>query len=98
MYYRSQFLVYGLIAAAVLAGCDGLFGTKTDATTEEIFEAGRNEPGQFREVEYVPLFPFFTQAGDGGRLDAPQDVYVGYDEFIYVVDARGLHVLDLAGR
>src|SRR5690606_2534513 len=48
--------------------------------------------------EYVPLFPFFTQAGDGGTLDQPQDVYVGYDEFIYVVDTRGLHVLDLAGR
>jgi hypothetical protein len=80
------------------AGCDTLFGSKTNETTEEIFDAGRNEPGLINEAEYVALFPFFSQAGDGGTLQAPQDVFVGYDEFIYVVDARGLHVLDQAGR
>lgn len=95
MYYRLLLLACCLLVAA---GCDDLLGTKTDATTDEIFEAGRREPGLVKEVEYVPLFPFFQQAGDGGALEAPQDVYVGYDEFIYVVDARGLHVLDLAGR
>lgn len=96
----------GVIAPAVVAacmlllasGCDALVGAKQDATTEEIFEAGRTDPGLVSEVEYVPLVPFFTQAGDGGALQSPQDVYVGFDEFIYVVDERGLHVLDLAGR
>ncbi len=87
-----------LTAALLLAGCDDLFGTKSDETTREIFEAGRSEPGLINEVEYVPLFPFFSQGGDGSPLDAPTDVYVGYDELIYVTDARGLHVLDLAGR
>lgn len=87
-----------LLAALLAAGCDDLLGSKSDATTDEIFVAGRSEPGLLKEVEYVPLFPFFSQAGDGGRLQAPQDVYVGYDEFIYIVDARGLHVLDLSGR
>jgi hypothetical protein len=87
-----------VLIVLLLAGCDALLGSKSDPTTDEIFDAGRNEPGLFTEVEYVPLFPFFTQAGDGGRLDAPQDVYVGYDQFIYIVDARGLHVIDLAGR
>jgi hypothetical protein len=33
-----------------------------------------------------------------GPFQAPKDVYVGYDQFIYVVDDLGLHVLDLAGR
>ncbi len=98
MLKRFLYLTLCLVTPLFLAGCDDLLGTKTDETTEEIFEAGRNEPGLFKEVEYVPLFPFFTQAGDGGTLDQPQDVYVGYDEFIYVVDTRGLHVLDLAGR
>lgn len=82
----------------LLSGCDTLIGSKQDATTEEIFEAGRVDPGLVNEVEYVPLFPFFTQSGDGSPLQSPQDVYVGFDEFIYVVDERGLHVLDLAGR
>ncbi len=92
------FLVALLGLGAVVSGCDDLFGTKSDATTEEIFEAGRSEPGLIAEVEYVPLFPFFSRAGDGGTLEAPTDVYAGYDELIYVTDARGLHVLDRAGR
>ncbi len=93
------FLVAALLGlTVVVAGCDDLFGSKSDATTEEIFEAGRSEPGLIAEVEYVPLFPFFTQAGDGGALEAPTDVYAGYDELIYVTDARGLHVLDRSGR
>ncbi|MEZ4700782.1 MAG: hypothetical protein R2834_10670 [Rhodothermales bacterium] len=87
-----------VIAAGLAGGCDTLFGSKSSDTTDEIFEAGRNEPGLINEAEYVALFPFFSQAGDGGTLQQPQDIYVGYDEFIYIVDARGLHVLDLAGR
>jgi hypothetical protein len=83
---------------AALAACDDLLGSKNDETASEIFEDGRIEPGHFNEVEYVALFPFFTQAGDGTTLQGPTDVYVGYDEFIYVSDTRGLHVLDLAGR
>ena len=79
-------------------GCDAIFGTKSDSTTEEIFEAGRQEPGLFNEVEYVALFPFFSLSGDGQPLMEPTDVYFGYDEFLYVTDSRGLHVLDRAGR
>ena len=66
--------------------------------TEEILEEGRIEPGVFSEVSYVPFLPFYAVGGDGAALKAPQDVYVGYDNLVYVVDARGLHVLDLAGR
>ena len=55
-------------------------------------------PTLLNEAEYVPLFPFFTQSSNLGQFQAPQDVYVGYDELIYVVDAQGLHVLDRAGR
>ncbi len=97
MRIRSTLILF-LALAAVLAACDDLLGSKNDATTDEIFEAGRIEPGQFNEVEYVALFPFFSQAGDGASLQSPKDIYVGYDEFIYVVDQRGLHVIDLAGR
>ncbi len=96
-----RLLRFALIAALALvssSGCDALFGTKSDDTTGEIFEAGRIEPGLFSEVEYVPLFPFFLRAGDGGLLSAPSDVYFGYDELLYVTDDRGLHVIDRAGR
>ncbi|MEM6646291.1 MAG: hypothetical protein AAF730_08555 [Bacteroidota bacterium] len=93
----SRLLLLGLVLVAFSA-CDDLLGSKQDDTTDEIFEAGRIDPTQLREAEYVPLFPFFNQSANGGTLQAPQDIYAGYDEFIYVVDAEGLHVLDRAGR
>ena len=80
------------------AGCDSILGSKQDRVTDEIFDAGRSDHQLINEVEYVPLFPFFDQAGDAGTLDSPKDIYVGYDELIYVVDNRGLHVLDSSGR
>ncbi|MBO6576398.1 MAG: hypothetical protein JJ896_16925 [Rhodothermales bacterium] len=95
---KSTSLIAPLLLTGLLLGCDDIFGSKSDPVTDEIFEAGRQEPGLISEVEYVPLFPFFEVGADGAPFDAPQDVYVGYDEFIYVVDGRGLHVLDLSGR
>lgn len=85
------------LTAAGLSGCDAVFGSKGDETTREIFEEGQTDPTLADDVGYVPLNPFYTQ-GFGGPLQNPVDVYVGYDEFIYVGDDNGLHVLDLAGR
>lgn len=87
-----------LVSALALVGCDDIFGSKGDLTTDEIFRDGANDPTLFEDVGYVPLTPFFQQGGDGGSLDRPTDVFVGYDEFVYTTDARGLHVLDLSGR
>lgn len=73
--------------------CDSLFGTKQDATTREIFEEGRQDPTQVTDdVGYAALTPFW------GGFNNPTDVYVGYDELVYVTDADGVHVLDRAGR
>ena len=89
-------LLAGLLVIA-LNGCDTLFGSKSDETTDEIFREGRIDPTLLSDIGYVPLFPFFTQ-GAAGPFQSPRDVYVGYDEMIYVVDDLGLHVLDRAGR
>ncbi|MEM9663801.1 MAG: hypothetical protein AAF970_02640 [Bacteroidota bacterium] len=95
---RLFLLLCGVLCLAlVVAGCDDLLGSKDDPTTEEIFDEGRIDPSLVDEVGYVPLIPFFENGFQGG-LQAPTDVYVGYDEFIYVTDDAGLHVLDLAGR
>ena len=99
MHRNWRYIAFALILAGpILAGCEDLLGSKQNDTTDKIFDAGRIEPGLVSEVEYIPLSPFFTLGGDLSLLDAPQDVYVGFDELIYVVDARGLHVFDLAGR
>ncbi|MEL6616054.1 MAG: hypothetical protein AAFQ43_09970, partial [Bacteroidota bacterium] len=96
---RFRLVCYWLLATGplLLTGCDAVFGSKGDATTEEIFEQGQTDPTLADDVGYVPLNPFYTQTLLGS-FDRPVDVYVGYDEFIYVADARGLHILDLAGR
>jgi hypothetical protein len=93
----AAWLVVLVGLAVALAGCDAAFGSKTDPTTEEIFEEGQTDPTLVDDVGYVPLNPFYTQ-GVGGAFVRPVDVYVGYDEFVYVADDRGVHVLDLAGR
>ena len=87
---------YCLLATGLLAGCS-LFGSKGDPTTDEIFQQGQTDPTLPSDVGYVPLNPFYT-TGLNGPLVAPTDVYVGYDELLYVGDQNGLHVLDLAGR
>ena len=90
-----------LIGLAMLgllsSGCDSLFGSKSDATTDEIFEEGRIDPSLLEDVGYVAIQPFYEQ-GANGPFDRPTDVGVGFDEFIYVLDRSGVHVLDLAGR
>jgi hypothetical protein len=92
-----RFLSLALLGLAfVAAGCD-VFGSKDDATTDDIFRQGRIDPNAVSEIGYVPVQPFFTQ-GVGGAFQAPMDVYVGFDQFVYVVDTRGVHVLDRAGR
>lgn len=82
-----------LLLAGSLAGCDTILGTKGDETTGEIFEEGKIDPQLVPdEIGYAAMLPFWES------FDAPTDVYVGYDELIYVTDRTGLHLLDRAGR
>lgn len=84
-------LIVGL-TFALAAGCDFL-GSKGDSITDEIFEEGRQDPNLIvEEIGYAALVPFW----DG--FDRPTDVYVGFDELVYVTDAQGVHVMDTAGR
>lgn len=74
------------------SGCDFLFGTREDAVVDEIFEEGAIDPEIVQdEVGYVPVLPYWTNVID------PLDIYCGYDEMIYVVDAEGLKVFDQTG-
>lgn len=89
-------LPLALLAASALAGCD-LFGSKDNGTTDDIFDQGRIDPNAVADVGYVPVQPFFRQT-TSGTFDAPTDVYVGFDGFVYVTDAKGLHLLNRAGQ
>jgi hypothetical protein len=84
-------LVIGL--AVSLSSCEFMFGTKKNAEVDEIFEQGNIDPNLApQSVGYVPILPIW----DG--FQHPVDVFVGYDEMVYVVDDLGLHILDLKGE
>lgn len=75
------------------SSCDFLFGSKEDPVVIEIFEEGSIDPSLIpSEVGYVPIFPFWTE------FSSPRDVYVGYDEMVYVIDDNGLNILDQKGE
>ena len=90
-------LAIACLTGVFVTGCDALFGSKQDPTTDEIFEEGRTDPELIEDVGYVPLQPFYTD-GINGPFSNPTDVYAGFDDFIYVTDDDGVHVLDQAGR
>lgn len=95
MMNRQILIGFTLLMASLVAfmSCDSIFGTKGDKITDEIFEEGRIDPGdRDNTVGYAAILPFWD------FFDAPTDVYVGFDELVYVTDAVGLHVLDRAGR
>ena len=79
-----------LFTALITTGCDAIFGSKSNPTTDEIFEVGRIDPSLRDTDGYAPVLPFW------GDFDQPTDVFVGFDGFVYVTDAVGLHVLDRA--
>ncbi len=79
-----------LIAVGSVSGCDSIFGSKANSTTDDIFQEGSIDPTLETVEGYAPVLPFW------GEFDAPNDVYVGFDQFVYVTDNEGLHLLDRA--
>jgi len=77
-------------------GCDFLFGSRDDETVKDVLKQGAIDPSLTGGVVgYVPILPVWS------GFERPMDVFVGYDELVYVVDSgmasQGLWVLDLKG-
>ncbi len=86
-------LKYILLLATVFianTACDDIFNSKSNSETDEIFEEGNIDPTLEKVDGYAPVLPFW------GGFDAPTDVHVGFDGFVYVTDANGVHLLDRA--
>lgn len=82
--------LFVLLVAFFGAGCESIFGSKNDGTNKEIFDEGKIDP-QLENVDgYAPVLPFW------GDFDAPNDIHVGFDTFVYVTDNNGVHLLDRA--
>ena len=83
----------GLIVVSVAlfaTGCESIFGSKNDETNQEIFDEGKIDPTLENVDGYAPVLPFW------GDFDAPNDIHVGFDTFVYVTDNNGVHLLDRA--
>lgn len=93
MKLRSTRWVLGLMVMSILlSSCNFLLGSKEDESIDEIFEQGAIDPElNPQNVGYVPVQPYWT------GFSNPKDVFVGYDEMIYVVDDNGLNVMDATG-
>ena len=89
----KQIILFLAFSSLLLQGCESIFNSKDDSTTDEIFDEGRQDPQQGEDVVgYAALVPFW----DG--FEEPTDIFVGFDELVYVTDSEGLTVLDEAGR
>jgi hypothetical protein len=89
----KNILFYALLVFSLfLTGCNFLFGTREDETVSDVFRQGAIDPNVSQQVVgYVPVLPIW------GGFANPTDVFVGYDELVYVADAAGVHILDLKG-
>ncbi|MTI87266.1 MAG: hypothetical protein FH748_04780 [Balneolaceae bacterium] len=88
--FKIVLVVLLVSSVFVNTSCDSVFGSKSNDTTDEIFGEGRIDPGLEDVDGYAPVLPFW------GDFDAPTDVHVGFDQFVYVTDAQGVHLLDRA--
>ena len=78
MKHRLTILVF--FVSGFVTSCTGLFGNKQDDQVDQVFDQGKIDPKlNPSTVGYVPVFPFFQNVVN------PVDIYVGYDEYIYVV-------------
>ncbi len=89
---RKLILAVNLLALGLIStSCTTLFGTKDDATVKDVLKQGAIDPSIITEQGYVPILPIWK-----GFIN-PVEVYVGYDQMIYVIDDLGLHILDQKG-
>ncbi|MCX6189428.1 MAG: hypothetical protein NTW54_07495 [Bacteroidetes bacterium] len=93
MVHQSRNFLLAVLLSVVLNSCSFLFGSKKDQEVDQVFEQGRIDPNLLPSaVGYVPILPFFT------HYINPVDVYVGFDNMLYVCDDLGVHVSDISGR
>ncbi len=68
-------------------------GSKKDKAVDDILAKGKIDPNLVpSNVGYVPVQPFFT------GFSHPVDIVMGFDELLYIVDDKGLNIVDQAGR
>jgi hypothetical protein len=92
MNFKNIKIIVLFISMIGLVSSCSIFGSKQNDTVDDVLKQGQIDPNLVpKAVSYVPIFPFFK------GFQNPVDVFVGFDEMIYVVDDKGLNILDQKG-
>lgn len=92
MKFRIRNILFAGILLIGFTSCEFMFGSRQDDQVDQIFEQGKINPNLVpQSIGYVPIMPIWE------NFSNPIDVFVGYDEMIYVIDDNGLNILDLKG-
>ena len=90
---KYQYILIVIILSLSFNSCDFLLGKKKDDQVNQVFEQGRIDPKLYpTNIGYVPVQPIWN------GFSNPKDVFVGFDEMVYVIDDNGVHILDLKGE
>ncbi len=85
--HTTAYTLVLFVFISVTSSCT-LFGDKKNSTVDTVFEQGKIDPNLVTNtVGYVPVYPFFT------AVVAPIDVFVGYDEMVYVVEDANPNII-----
>jgi hypothetical protein len=72
--------IFFLLGISLLLGSCSIFGSKKNSTVDDVFVQGSIDPNLVpNNVSYVPIYPYINNVRN------PLDVFVGYDELIYIV-------------
>lgn len=88
-----QLFVLLVMSLFLFSSCEFMLGSKHNDEVDDIFEQGKIDPNTtLQNVGYVPILPIWTS------VSHPVDVFVGYDEMVYIIDDAGLKIFDLKGE
>ncbi|MDP1727444.1 MAG: hypothetical protein Q8M15_11725 [Bacteroidota bacterium] len=80
-------LILALLSTAI--GSCSLLGNKKNNTVDDVFKQGNIDPNLVpNNVSYVPVYPFIN------NIRKPLDLYMGYDELLYVVVENDENTID----
>ncbi|MBC7383753.1 MAG: hypothetical protein H7296_12310 [Bacteroidia bacterium] len=78
--YNNLPFAWLIILFSTLSVSCNLIGNKKNKTVDDVFRQGNIDPNLVpNNVSYVPVYPFIN------NVKKPLDVYLGYDEMLYVV-------------
>jgi hypothetical protein len=86
--YKLSSVIAVILTTLLYSACS-LIGNKKNSTVDDVFKQGAIDPNLVpNNVSYVPIYPFIN------NVTNPLDVFIGYDEFTYVIVDNDENILE----